>query len=70
MPVYTKREYVLIELWRCRYTARCKRWWCRAQATVLARYFDGMGQPLQEVELCDRHAGELANGEIARRDMR
>ncbi len=22
-----------VELWPCRYTARCKRWWCRAPAT-------------------------------------
>jgi hypothetical protein len=66
----TKREYKQIEIWRCRYTVRCKRWWCRAQATVIARYLDALGQTLRQVELCERHADELAKGGIAMRDMR
>jgi hypothetical protein len=37
---------------------------------VIARYFDEWGQPRREVELCECHAGELAKGEIAVRDMR
>jgi hypothetical protein len=70
MPAHTKTEQEPIELWRCRYTARCKRWWCRAQATVIAGYLDGLGQPLRQLELCERHSGELANGGITVRDMR
>jgi hypothetical protein len=65
-----RKAYGQIELWRCPYAARCKRWWCRIQAMVIARYFDELGQPRREVELCECHAGELAKGEIAVRDMR
>jgi hypothetical protein len=69
-PVQRKRLYSLIEIWRCPYPARCRRWWCRSHATVVARHFDGLGQTLREVELCERHAGELAKSGIAVRDMR
>jgi hypothetical protein len=37
---------------------------------VLARYLDGLGQPVRQVELCERHGRELAKGRIATRDMR
>jgi hypothetical protein len=60
----------LIELWHCRYAAKCRRWLCRVPATVIARYLDGQGQQLRQIELCERHERELAKGKIAVRDMR
>jgi len=69
-PVQRKRHHSLIEIWRCPYSARCKRWWCPTQASVIARYFDWLGQTVREAALCERHAGELAKGEIVVRDMR
>jgi hypothetical protein len=60
----------LIELWRCRYTAKCRRSLCRAPAMVIARYLDRQGHPLRQIELCERHERELAKGGTAVRDMR
>jgi hypothetical protein len=61
---------VEIELRRCRYSARCSRSRCRAQATVFVRYLDVQGRPLRQVALCERHRGEITKGGIAVRDMR
>jgi len=60
----------VIEIWRCYYFARCRASRCREQVTVIARYLDEQGRPLRQVELCERHAGELAKGEAAMREMR
>jgi len=65
-----ERKYSLIEIWSCPYTARFRRRWCRSQATVVARHFDGLGQTLREAELRERHAGKLAKGGIVVRDIR
>jgi hypothetical protein len=60
---------VEIELRRCEYSARCKRWWCRTQATVIAQYLDGLGQSLRQRELCEFHAGDQERRDRVR-DMR
>jgi hypothetical protein len=45
-----------IQLFTCGYAARCSVRQCSATATTLARYTDDQGRPLQQRELCDRHA--------------
>ena len=64
-----KREYSLIEIWRCHYFARCRASRRCEQVTVIARYLDAQGRPLRQVELCEEHAGKLTNGGVALRDM-
>jgi hypothetical protein len=68
--VRTKRHYSVIEIWPCRYSSHCRTIRCRERVTVVARYLDAQGRPLRQVELCQQHAGELAKGKIAVRDMR
>jgi|HubBroStandDraft_1064217.scaffolds.fasta_scaffold3581822_1 hypothetical protein len=45
-----------IQIIACRYSAQCTVHGCRARANVLARYTDGQGRPLKQLEGCDDHA--------------
>jgi hypothetical protein len=59
-----------VELWPCQYPMRCTQAGCCTNATVILRYVDGQGRPLRQVELCERHVGEITRSGIAVRDMR
>ena len=59
MPDDTKT----IELWPCRYDARCKVKNCRAKATTLARGVDPHGRPTVQHELCAVHAEQVTERE-------
>jgi hypothetical protein len=48
-----------IQLLPCGYSACCSVDQCQFRATTLVRYTDNQGRPLQQWELCDRHADWL-----------
>jgi hypothetical protein len=52
-----------IELWPCRYDARCKVRNCKSKATTLARSTDSGGRPIRQYELCSIHADQVAQRE-------
>jgi hypothetical protein len=52
-----------IELWPCRYDARCTVKNCKAKATTLARSVDTGGRPMKQYELCSIHADQVAQRE-------
>jgi hypothetical protein len=55
-----------IELWPCRYEARCNVRRCKAKATMIARSSDSGGRPIKQYELCSIHADEVAQREKLR----
>jgi len=55
-----------IELWPCRYDARCNVRQCKAKATTLARSMDTGGRHLKQYELCLVHADQVAQREKLR----
>ena len=59
-------ETKIIELWPCGYEAPCKVRNCRARATMLARAVDSQGRPVNQYELCEPHAEQVAVRERGR----
>ena len=53
-------ETKVIELWPCRYDARCNVMNCKAKATTLAR---SGGRRMKQYELCSVHADQVAQRE-------
>lgn len=39
---------------------------CKHHATVIARSYDSGGQPLRQYELCQQHADQIAERELAK----
>jgi hypothetical protein len=56
-------ETKAIELWPCRYDARCNVKNCKAKATMLARSVDTGGRPMKQYELCSIHADQVVRRE-------
>lgn len=59
-------EVKTIELWACRYDAPCKVHDCSASATMIARSTDSDGRPINQYELCQPHADQVAQRELAK----
>ena len=68
-----------VELWHCPYLARCRAATlpylrgcrrCPVRAAVIVRYVDNQGRALRQVEVCERHAGEIVKCGLMVRDMR
>jgi hypothetical protein len=55
-----------IELWPCGYDARCNVRNCKAKATIIARGNDSGGRPIRQYELCQAHADQVAQRELAK----
>jgi hypothetical protein len=62
MPDDTKT----IELWPCRYEARCNVRNCKAKAATIARSTDNGGRPIKQYELYSIHADQIAQREKLR----
>jgi hypothetical protein len=56
-------ETKTIELWPCRYDARCNVRHCKGKATTLVCHVDSGGQLMKQHELCSAHADQVAQRE-------
>ena len=52
-----------IELWPCRYDARCMVRNCRARATTIARSVDAGGRRIRQYDLCAVHVEQVVERE-------